>query len=181
MAIVVVVLNDRFERSRRNIEWARQSNQLEADRLSGIYGDGITALRNYMHAMSDFADFRYRSANGSTAAVVFDENELVRRVLETDRAMIHQESAIRLASPDATAKYESVAKKLREIRRLIDYDDAGNGNDRSSFWPESSRWEAKYEEYEDLLMEFTRCAKEGLDAVRSNSLPYSGWRKFLGR
>lgn len=74
-----------------------------------------------MHALSDFASFTYRKKTDTLGRVVVNESELVRRLIDTDREMAHQESVLNLSQDsDAYTSYLEVTRTLRDIRHLVD-------------------------------------------------------------
>jgi hypothetical protein len=159
VSIAIVHLNDRKEKQRRLEESRRMLRKSEYDHYRRVHSDALTAARNYMHALSDYAGFEYRRRTGNLGRVVIGKAELTKRLITTDRDMAHQESVMNLShNSRAYDSYKELTKCLRMIRRLIDHGDPATGLLPEDVHPDCQEWQNAYAAYESRRDQFVEGA-----------------------
>jgi hypothetical protein len=142
-------------------DWSRQLKRDERDHHREVYSAAVYALRNYMHALSDYADFMYRVKNNANPQIMISETDLARRVLETDREMLRQESVIRILSVDEVRyAYGREVSTLRDIRKMVDH--GTNTLRREDVHPEAGEWKTAEENYKQAMDAFVRRAQRDI-------------------
>jgi hypothetical protein len=159
MSIFGVHLNDRKDRLRRLEESRRLFGKSEHDHYRRVHSDALTAARNYMHALSDYAAFEYRRHTNTLGRVVIGKAELTKRLIMTDREMAHQESVMNLSdNSGAYDSYRALTKCLRALRHLLDHGNPATGLSPRDVHPDCEEWRSAYQAYESSRDQFVDCA-----------------------
>jgi hypothetical protein len=168
VSIIVVHLNDRKETRRRLEASRRELRKSEHDHYRRVHSDALTAARNYMHALSDYAGFEHRRRTSTLGRVVIGKAELTKRLIATDREMAHQESVMNLSDNSrAYNSYKELTKSVRLFRRLIDEGNPATGLAPEDVHPECEEWRSAYKAYESSRGDFVKGALSHLKELVS--------------
>ncbi len=166
VSLLVVLLNDKKENKRRAEESRRQLNKSEYDHYRVMHSNSLTAARNYMHALSDYATFLNRMHRGKLGRVIIGEPELTSRLISTDREMAHQESVMNLSQdPGAYQTYLDLTHSLRRIRNLIDQGNPPTNLSPEDVHPDCSEWKQLYDIHRAARASFVDSALSHLNGL----------------